>query len=84
MVLSERRHRLNMIEVNPVREAVRDELLEMLERREHPLQAEILFRVWYRLETHPHGRPDYPEFSWATLTAFLQPQRTVPFQRVPV
>lgn len=83
MVLSERRHRLNMIEVNPVMEAVRDELLKMLKKKEYPLKAEILFRVWYRLEKHPHGRPDYPPFSWATLKASLQPKRTVPFMEVP-
>jgi len=78
---SERRHRLNRLEVNPVKEAVRGQLIELLESRDNQLEAEILFRVWYRLETHPTCRPNYPEFSWSALRTFLRPE-TVPLTRV--
>jgi len=77
-VNSQRRHRLNFFEITPVKEAVRTRLIELLESRNQRTEAEVLFRVWYRLETHCKNRPDYPEFSWATVRAFIRPE-TVPY-----
>jgi len=75
-----RRHRLNGPEVAPVRIAVRNQLVEFLERRDKrdKLNAEILFRVWWRLENCHAGCPGYPEFSWSTLRYYLQPEKMVP------
>jgi len=70
----ERRHRLNRLEILPVKEAVRNQLVELLNSRREQRLAEILFRVWYRLEYHggaDKGRPNYPMFTWATLRYFV-------------
>ena len=76
-----RRHRLNGSEVAPVKLAVRNQLVELLENRNNQdrLEAEILFRVWWRLRNCHAGCPSYPEFSWSTLRYYLQPERMVPF-----
>lgn len=78
--MPERRHRLNSLEVAPVRHSVRSQLVELLENHSERdrLNAEILFRVWWRLEHCRPGAPNYPPFSWATLRAFIQPERMVP------
>ncbi len=72
-----RRHRLNGFEIEPVKESVRTRLIELLESRKRKTEAEVLFRVWYRLETHCTNRPNYPEFSWSTLRFYIRPE-TVP------
>ena len=59
---SERRHRLNPIEINPVRDACHHRLIQLLQERnpQDLLEASILFRVWYRIDTHCTGKPAYP------------------------
>lgn len=76
-----RRHRLNGSEVAPVKRAVRAQLVEFLETRDNKdrLRAEILFRVWWRLENCHSGCPKYPEFSWSALRYYIQPEKMVPF-----
>ena len=49
---SERRHRIHGLELPHVKEAVHTELLRRLETREDLLSTSILFRFWYRIETH--------------------------------
>ena len=57
-----RRHRLNEEEVNPVKLACLSRLLTMVEERDPDelLNASILFRVWFRFESHCVGKPSYP------------------------
>ena len=76
-----RRHRLNGPEVAPVKMAVRNQLIELLERRDNrdKFNAEILFRVWWRLQNCHAGCPSYPDFSWSVLRYHLQPEKMVPF-----
>ena len=76
-----RRHRLNGPEVAPVKMAVRNQLIELLERRDNrdKFNAEILFRVWWRLQNCHAGCPRYPDFSWSVLRYHLQPEKMVPF-----
>jgi len=76
-----RRHRLNSPEVAPVKTAVRNQLIELLEQRDNrdKLNAEILFRVWWRLQNCRSGCPNYPEFTWSTLRYYLQPEKMVPY-----
>ena len=65
-----RRHRLNTFEVEPVKLACLIRLLSMVEKRDPDklLTASILFRVWYRFESHCVGKPNYPSHgSYAAL-----------------
>ena len=59
---SERRHRLNPLEINPVRDACHHRLIQLLQERapEDLLEASILFRVWYRIHTYCTSKPGYP------------------------
>lgn len=59
---SERRHRLNPVEIDPVKEACYHRLFYLLEERAHEdlLEASILFRVWYRIDTYCTSKPAYP------------------------
>ncbi len=59
---AERRHRLNSMEIDPVKEACYHRLIQLLEERdpEQLLEASILFRVWYRIDTYCTGKPAYP------------------------
>ena len=59
---SERRHRLNPVEIDPVKEACYHRLLHLLEERvpEDLLEASALFRVWYRIHTYCTSKPAYP------------------------
>lgn len=77
-----RRHRLNHIELGPVKRAVRGQLIQLLEDRMDPLEAELLFRVWYRMQNPRPGQPDYPDFSWSTLRTHVQPESMVPLAQV--
>ena len=75
-----RRHRLYQLEIGPVKRSVENRLLQLLNEHspEDILEAEILFRVWYRFNVHHQGRPKYPLFSWATLRTYLKPEIMVP------
>ena len=70
--MSERRHRLYSHEIPEVVEGLRLRLEELLEKREDPERAEIVFRAFYRLERRIVGRPKYPEFSWDFLQDYLE------------
>uniref|UniRef100_A0A6M3LWD9 Uncharacterized protein n=1 Tax=viral metagenome TaxID=1070528 RepID=A0A6M3LWD9_9ZZZZ len=69
---SERRHRLNGVEVDPVMVAVYHRLLRLVEEKEDLLTAEILFRVYYRLKEHVTNRPSYPPHdTWSEISSYL-------------
>jgi len=73
-----RRHRINNIEVEPVKEAVLNELRALCqERRSGELwKTQMLFRVYWRLEAHRQGQPNYPDpLDWPTMSGYLM----VPF-----
>lgn len=76
-----RRHRLNHIEIGPVANAVQGQLQLLCQGRQKvdELEAEILFRVWYRLKYHPTHRPDYPvPITWGVISSHIGTE-TVPF-----
>ena len=73
--MSQRRHRINGLELGPVKNAVRTQLIDYLEARRSRLEAEILYRVLYRMENPNPGQPNYPDFSWAAVRALVQPER---------
>lgn len=69
---SERRHRLNGVEVDPVMVAVYYRLLQLVEERDDLPMAEILFRVHFRLREHVTNRPQYPAHgTWSEIRAYL-------------
>lgn len=69
---SERRHRLNGLEVGPVKEAVRADLMRRLAERDDLLTASILFRFWYRISTHCMNKPRYPlHETWRQMEAHI-------------
>ena len=76
---SERRHRLNPDEIEPIRDAALDKLLVLL-RDEDPArldEAGGLFRIWYRIERYVHNKPSYPPHeTWPELALQL-PNGTV-------
>ena len=77
----ERRHRISSSELPHVTEAIENQLREQLQIRTDPLQAEQLFRLWYRIMIHREGRPDYPDFSWKVVEECLgNPLLMVPKQ----
>ena len=84
--LSERRHRLNMLEVPEVIEALKLRLRYHLEDRGSLLEAAIAFRAYYRLVTHCRGKPSYPEpITWSLIEDFVELgpfQLTVPLAEV--
>ena len=59
---SERRHRLNLMEINPVKDACWNRLIQLLQDRdpEDLLDAVALFMVWYRIENYVKNKPKYP------------------------
>jgi len=85
MVPSQRRHRINGLELGPVKRAICTQLTDYLEARKPRLEAEVLFRVLYRIENPNPGQPDYPDFSWAAVRALVQPERMmVPLKEAPI
>lgn len=69
---SQRRHRLNGVEVPPVMEAVEFRLRQLLEDKEDLLTSSILFRVYYRLREHVTNRPNYPPHgTWEEISSNL-------------
>ena len=78
--MSERRHRINHNELPHVTEAIENQLREQLQIRTDPLQAEQLFRLWYRIQIHREGRPDYPDpITWRVIKEHLDtPSEMVP------
>ena len=85
MVPSQRRHRINGLELGPVKRAICTQLTEYLETRRSRLEAEILYRVLYRMENPNPGQPHYPNFSWAAVRALVQPERMmVPLKEAPI
>jgi len=79
--LSERRHRISGSELPHVTEAIENQLHEQLQIRTNPLQAEQLFRLWYRIQIHREGRPDYPDpITWRVIKEHLNGTgETAPF-----
>lgn len=69
---SERRHRLQGVELQPVKEAVYRDLIRRIESRDDLLLTACLFRAWFRMETHCTHKPAYPGHStWEELEASL-------------
>ncbi len=73
-----RRHRLNydprngVDEVNPVKEAIENELRELCQTRANLDKAVTLFKVWWRLQIHRWGVPDYPKgIDWPTISSYV-------------
>ena len=67
-----RRHRISGSELPHVTEAIEHQLREQLQIRTDPLQAEQLFRLWWRIMIHREGRPDYPEpITWDVIESHL-------------
>lgn len=80
MSQAERRHRINGVEIGPVKEAVENELRALCSARDGDdlLKATALFRVWWRFETHREGQPNYPEpIDWPTISGYVNTM--VPF-----
>ena len=70
---SERRHRLNELEVPETIEALKDRLQLLCKDRELLLSAEICFKAWYRLSQHIQGRPSYPEpITWQAIEDYIK------------
>ena len=83
--MSQRRHRINGLELGPVKRAICTQLTEYLEARKPRLEAEILYRVLYRIENPNTGQPNYPDFSWSAVRALVQPERMmVPLKEAPI
>lgn len=77
---SERRHRLNYMEIDPVKDACYHRLLYLLEERapEGLLEASILFRIFHRIQTHCHGKPAYPDHdTWEAIAANILTYGTI-------
>jgi hypothetical protein len=71
---SERRHRLNPDEIEPVRDAARDRLVSLLELRDPSTldEAGSLFRIWYRISRYVRNKPSYPPHaSWGEIALQL-------------
>ena len=71
---SQRRHRLNPVEIDPVKDACHYRLLQLLQDRipEAFLEASILFRVWYRIHTYCTSKPSYPPHdTWEEIQGYL-------------
>jgi len=69
-----RRHRLNPDEVGPVRDAALARLLALVKARnpERLVEAQSLFRVWYRIYNYVTNRPDYPPHdTWDQISTSL-------------
>ena len=70
--MSERRHRIQSIELEPVKEAIYQDLIRRLESKEDLYSAACLFRFWYRLENHITSKPIYPPHdSWDQIRAYI-------------
>ena len=71
---SQRRHRINPQEIDPIKAACFQRLTHFLEERapgDLP-EAVYLFRVYYRLNEHVAARPRYPPHgSWNEIVAYL-------------
>lgn len=77
---SERRHRLNSIEIDPVKEACYYRLINLLGERapEDLVEASALFRAWYRIHTYCTSKPKYPPHdTWEALASNIQNFGTV-------
>lgn len=72
---SERRHRIQGLEVPAVAGAVWRRLDELVAGKENPDEAEILFRVLYRLTIHRPGQPNYGLFTWKRARELLEASR---------
>ncbi len=69
---SQRRHRLNGLEVPSVMEAVEFQLKQLLEDKADLLTTSILFRVYFRLREHVTNRPNYPPHgTWEEISSYL-------------
>jgi hypothetical protein len=69
---SDRRHRINSDEVEPVRDAVEKELRTLIETRSDFDKAEPLFKVLFRFDNYFHRRPPYPNpITWETIEDWI-------------
>jgi len=73
--LSERRHRIQGDEVPAVARALWERLDQLVEARQDREEAELLFRVLYRLTVHRQGQPNYGNFTWTRARALLDDSR---------
>lgn len=77
---TERRHRLNPLEIDPVKDGCYYRLIHLLEERnpEDLLEASLLFRVWFRIDTHCTNKPKYPDHDiWEALASNIMKFGTV-------
>ena len=72
MTVFERRHRIYGREIEEVRKAALVRLWYHIRCKTEPYNAEALFKLFYRLNEHTVGRPDYPEpINWETIREYL-------------
>ena len=75
---SQRRHRLNPSELEPVMYAVESKLRQMIESQQDLMQARLLFRVYFRLREYVTSRPVYPPCeTWKEISDYVN-NGTVP------
>ena len=68
----ERRHRIYGREIEEVRKAALVRLWYHYRCKTEPYNAEALFKLFYRLNEHIHGRPDYPQpINWETIRDYI-------------
>ena len=71
-ICSERRHRLNPVEVAPVMEAVEFRLKQLVKEKDDLPTASILFRVNFRFKEYVTSRPSYPPHkTWEEMSSYL-------------
>ena len=73
---SQRRHRINPQEIEPILEACAQRLIHFLSLSIHDSgdlqEAGSLFRVYYRLNEHVMSRPSYPPHeTWDEIAVYL-------------
>lgn len=63
--MGERRHRIRADELGPVKVAIHDRLILLLDERspDELENAANLFRLWYRIENYITHKPAYPDHS---------------------
>lgn len=76
---SQRRHRLNPDEIEPVRDAALYRLLQLVKTRGPGTldEAGSLFRIWYRITYYIRNKPSYPKHGTYELISAQLPYGTV-------
>jgi hypothetical protein len=72
---SQRRHRLNGDEIEPVRDAALYRLLQLVKARVPGTldEAGSLFRIWYRITYYVRNKPSYPPHeTWGEIAICME------------